>query len=157
MSLDLTFAETRRITWRSRVLRFVLLGPLIGVLVSILHTTVAIVVWVQHSEPDFYFRGWAGVKMTLQLDVVSGSLSGIPLGGVLALFEWLAGRRIRITILAVCACIVALVASIIIVPIEFERHKLLGPSWSPPAIAMWTGVILGPLLSRKGSHLPDLH
>ena len=73
-----------------------MLGPLIGTLAAVVYAIVAVVVWVQHGEPDFSFRGWHDVEANLQLGAIVGGVTGIPLGGVLMLFEWLTRRRIRI-------------------------------------------------------------
>jgi drug/metabolite transporter (DMT)-like permease len=121
----------------------------VGALVAITHTVVGVVVWVRHGEPDFYFRGWGDVEPALLLGAVLGAVKAIPLAVVLILFEWLARRRIRIVWFALGICAIAAVASIVTVTIEFERRRLLDSHSAPESIALWLGVLLGPLLSRK--------
>ena len=62
---------------RHPVQRFLLLGPLTGVLVGYAQVTVAVIVWVLHGEPDFYFRGGEGVVPTYLTLMIGGGIVGV--------------------------------------------------------------------------------
>ena len=74
---------------------FLLLGPVTGALVGYAQETVAVVFWVLHGTPDFYYRGGSGVFVGYLTNTIGGSIVGVAYGAVLCGLENLTNRRIQ--------------------------------------------------------------
>src|SRR4051794_11131888 len=79
-------------------LRLFLIGPFTGACVGCAETAAAVLCWVRHDEPDFYFRGWSGVQFHFFTLAVGGGLVGFAYGIVLMVLESWIRRRVRLGI-----------------------------------------------------------
>jgi hypothetical protein len=129
--------------------RFVLLGPVTGSAVGFVQTSAAVVCWLAHGAPDFFFRGWSGVDMHYVLLIIGGGIVGIPYGICLWLFERLSLRRVRLFIAVPLLLVVALLIEGGIVWIEFERRKLLDVRLLPQMAAVLIGLGISSLTSEQ--------
>jgi len=106
------------------VLRFLLLGPITGILVGYAQVTVAVVFWVYYGQPDFYFRGRPGVEMSYLLSMIGGGFVGIIYGSVLLLLEHLTRRRIQPLIALALVIVLASGIAAVITAVEFQKHEI---------------------------------
>jgi len=120
-----------------------------GALASAVHTAVAVVVWVQYREPDFYFRGWGSVDATLMVGMIMGITRGILLGMALVLLEDLTSRRIRAVWFLLTIWTISLVVAGVSISAEFHKQRVfdhrLGLEWIPLGLS----ALVSPLLSRR--------
>lgn len=106
------------------ILRFIFLGPFTGAFVGLIQVAVAVIIWLLHDTPDFYFRGAQGVVVTSFMFTVGGGLAGCISGGVLLLFERFSRRRIRPFISLGLTLVLAVLSAAYIVTVEFNQEKI---------------------------------
>ena len=133
-----------------KTFRFLTYGPITGALVGAIQTGAAVQVWVAAGQPDFYFRGWNGVEASLFLHAIGGMIFGIPFGAVLALYERLSGRRIRLLLFMAAFLPTVYVVARILVQTEFERNKLF-PLFRSESTVMLIGLIVAVSFSKSES------
>ena len=68
-------------------IRLFFIGPFTGMCVACAQTIAALICWVRHGEPDFYFRGWSGVQLDFFTLTVGGAIVGFAYGVVLMVLE----------------------------------------------------------------------
>jgi hypothetical protein len=128
--------------------RFCLLGPVTGALVGFVETSAAMLCWIWHGEPDFWFRGWRGVEATYEMLMVGGGVIGVLYGIALFLFERLAQRHIRLKVAIPTVLTLAFLVNIAITENQFRARKL---DWflTPETVAIMAGLAVSTAASQS--------
>ncbi len=144
--------EQRFASWRPFIC-WLIIGPVTGAAVGVAQTSAALLWWLWHDQPDFYFRGWNGVEMTYFFQTVAGGIVGIVFGSVLRLFERLGDRRIRLAISVPATVGVGFLIALLIVEREF-RQQTIDPFLWKEMIAVAAGFLIAALFTRPTSAQP---
>jgi|688.fasta_scaffold96405_1 hypothetical protein len=135
------------------IMRFIFLGPLTGAFLGLTQVAVAVVIWVLHHTPDFYFRGAQGVVLSFFIFTVGGGMAGCVYGGVLLLFERFSRRRIRPLMTMGLTLGLAVMSAALIVTVEFRQEKI---GWIlAPQISAFLCGLLASLLSSVHYEIED--
>jgi magnesium-transporting ATPase (P-type) len=137
------YPKSVHLNWNP-IMRFIFLGPFTGAFVGLIQVAVAVVIWVLHGLPDFYFRGAQGVVVTSFMFTVCGGLTGCIYGGVLLLFERFTRRRIRPLITLWLTLGLAALSAALIVTVEFQQEKV---TWLGPQLSALVFGLLASLVS----------
>jgi hypothetical protein len=133
---------------RHPVQRFLLLGPLTGVLVGYAQVTVAVIVWVLHGEPGFYFRGGQGVILTYLGFTIGGGIVGVAYGALLMGLECLTHRRIRpIIALGLILAMASIIAAVFITKAFHDRTIVW--VFAPQVCAVVLGILVSMAVSKR--------
>ncbi len=130
------------------VVRYILLGPLLGAWIGLTQAVIAAAVWVAHGQPDFYFRGWQGVWLTTATLPLGGLIIGVPFGAAVAAWERKLSRRVSVVPGFICTIAVVAAATWAMVEFEYAREELLPAFWQEGvSVAIAAGLLLA--LSRR--------
>ena len=131
------------------MVRFLIIGPITGVLVGYAQVTVAVIVWVLHGEPDFYFRGGDVVSEYL-IFMVGGGAVGVVYGAVLLGLENLTHRRIQPMIALGLVLVEASCSAAVVIAWEFNERMIC---WSLelPVGAVAFGLLATMAVSRRNN------
>ena len=143
----------------NKMLRFLLLGPIVGAVAAASITCGAFIVWVMFKEPDFYFRGWFEVPYTFILGCLTGFFTGIIYGVLLITFEVITHRTVRVLWFVSTLVLITFMASILVAYIEIKAFVEVGtlrqiPAWWVVLLNIVICCVFGPLLSKRNT--PDL-
>jgi hypothetical protein len=129
--------------------RLLAMGPLLGLLVAVTRVGTAVIVWAIAGQPDYYFRGWEGVWVSLTLESIGGVILGLAFGGLLTGFEVVTSRIIWLGVLSIIVVSLAGVGSLIVTGYQFSVGGpiILSLALLPESLAILAGLIAGPLLS----------
>lgn len=132
----LHYAEPRHSSLSQRILRYALLGPVAGAIIGAIDTATALCFWLFHGQPDFYFRGWSGVRMTLPALTVGGAMAGVAFAVMLYLTERLLRRTAPMRLLLIAMAAVAVVTFLIVDCLRFRDMELWGGFWPETWVAV---------------------
>jgi hypothetical protein len=130
------------------LLRIFLLGPCTGACVGFAQTTAAVLCWVRHGEPDFYFRGWPGVHAHYYLLTSGGAIVGILYGIALWAFEQFSRRRVRVWVTIPSIVVVAFGVAALVAEHEF-REQRIDAVLLPESMAIGFGLLLCTTTARR--------
>ncbi|MFN4944336.1 MAG: hypothetical protein ACK40T_10085 [Akkermansiaceae bacterium] len=146
------YSKSMLLDWNP-IMRFIFLGPFTGAFLGLTQVAVAVVIWVLHDRPDFYFRGAQGVVLSFFIFTVGGGMAGCVYGGVLLLFERFSRRRIRPLITLGLTLGLAAMSAALIVIVEFRQEKI---GWIlAPQISAFVFGLLASLLSSVHYEIED--
>jgi hypothetical protein len=100
------------------------MGPLTGIAVGLAQTTAALLCWLWHGQPDFYFRGWSGVQVEYQINVVAGAFAGLGYGVVLSGFELLTRKRVRLWLTVPIVIAFGFIIAAVVLENQFRRQTI---------------------------------
>lgn len=134
--------------WR-QLIRFFIMGPCTGAAVGFAQNTAVLLCWLFHGEPDFFYRGWSGVKLDYVILSIGGGMVGVAYGLALWAFERLTGRRIRSNLAIPLTILLAFVEAGLFAELEFRRGTIEF-ALLPQCAAIATGSALSVIASRAG-------
>lgn len=145
--LDHLFIRPTPFNW-GRLLRIFLLGPMTGALVGLVQATAELLCWLSLGQPDFFFRGWDGVRVTYFTEAIGGWMVGVPYGFVLFLFEQQGRRRMRPFVVIPIVLSLAFVIRAAFDESWFQRQEI---DWilAPEFLVMVGGLLVSVLTSRR--------
>jgi len=146
-NLEYLTPEPALYSWQS-LLHLFLLGPFTGAVIGFVQTSAAVLIWVFHGQPDFYFRGWSGVDAHYLLLIIGGGFLGVGYGVLLWAFERFSHCRIRLVLTIPLVTAIAFAVAAVIAEHEFRQLKI-GLFCLPQLIAVALGLLTSVLLSRK--------
>ncbi len=108
-------------------IRFLILDPITGALIGILHALVGAVIWMLSGQPDFYFRGFSGVQVYSLAESIGGFAVGIPYGFLLMFLERVSSRKLELSRFLFRILLIAGVFFTVITIYQFIRREILSP------------------------------
>jgi hypothetical protein len=130
------------------LLRFLFCGPIAGTLIGALQTIAAVQVWMAHSQPDFYFRGWVGVDSHLETQMIGGAIVGIPFGISILAYERISSKKLHLLLFVSLLSLLSYLSAWALVTIEFQRRSLF-PIATQQILSLCIGCILSPFVSSR--------
>jgi hypothetical protein len=130
------------------LLRLFLIGPCTGALVGFAQNSALLLCWLFHGQPDFFYRGWSGVRLEFLSLTLSGATIGVPYGFGLWAFERLTCRKIRVNSAISLTVVLAFLEAALFAQWEF-RHSAIKFEFLPHCTAVVTGWVLSMVASRK--------
>ena len=128
-------------------LRYALIGPVAGAMIGVVDALTALCFWVAHGQPDFYFRGWSGVKLSLLLCTVGGGMVGAPFAAAVYFAERLRRRSVPTGRFMVLMFVIAASTCATFDYFEFRQRELWAGLW-PEAVVVGLSFLSALILSR---------